>query len=606
MPTSASIEQYLNIRSAYGASFSPSGRRLAFLTDITGTPQVWAVDTRSGWPDQVTFFDERVGLAEYSPTEDLLVFAMDQGGSERHQLYLASGDGRSLVPLTQQPEAIHTFGAWSPDGKAIAFAANRRNPAFFDIYVQETSATEARPVLQQDGSNSVASWSPDGRYLVVSRSNTNLDNDLYLLDLKTGEAHLLTPHRREAAYIEPRWARNGKGLYLAADQGRDLLGLAYLDLGTGRLRYLVTGPGDVESLALSPGGRRLAYARNQEGYSHLYLRDLRQGTEVEVAGLARGTLLDPRWASETTWSPDGSRLAFTFSSPSHTPDVWVYDMRRKAVRQVTHSSLAGVPRETLVEPELVHYTTFDGLRIPAFLYTPAGARPDSSWPVVVDVHGGPEAQERPTFNQVIQYLVGMGYGVLAPNVRGSTGYGKACTHLDDVRLRPDAVRDLEYAWRWLEETGWGHPKRIAVMGGSYGGFMVLAALTSQPDLWAAGVDIVGIANFLTFLQNTGPWRRRLRAAEYGDPERDAEFLREISPLSHVDRIRAPLMVIHGANDPRVPVGEAEQIVGAVRARGVVAEYLRFEDEGHGLVKRHNRIKAYTAVAAFLDRHLRGG
>src|SRR5581483_4056855 len=260
-----------------------------------------------------------------------------------------------------------------------------------------------------------------------------------------------------------------------------------------------------------------------------------------------------------------------------------------------------IPQRSFVAPSLVHYPSFDERKIPAFLYLPRVQQ--SNLPVIIDVHGGPEGQTRPSFYPVTQYLINRGYGVLAPNVRGSTGYGYEYQSLDDVRKRMDSVADLKYAALWLAEKGIADPQRIAVMGGSYGGFMVLAAITTYPDLWAAAVDIVGIANFVTFLKNTGPWRRKLREAEYGSLEQDREFLEEISPIHHVDRITSPLMVIHGANDPRVPVGEAEQIVAGLRERGRPVAYLRFEDEGHGLVKLPNRIRAYTEVAAFLDRYL---
>jgi len=253
----------------------------------------------------------------------------------------------------------------------------------------------------------------------------------------------------------------------------------------------------------------------------------------------------------------------------------------------------------------VRYPTFDGRQIPAFLYLPRDGQ-QHALPVVINVHGGPEGQSRPEFDPVIQYLVARGYAVLEPNVRGSTGYGYEYQSLDDVRLRMDSVADLQYAVFWLRENGIADPKRIVVMGGSYGGFMVLSAITTYPDLWAAAVDIVGIANFVTFLENTGPWRRKLREAEYGSLERDREFLQQISPIHQVDRIRAPLFVVHGANDPRVPVGEAEQIVSALSSRKVPVEYLRFEDEGHGLAKRSNRLVAYPAIARFLDQYVKQG
>jgi dipeptidyl aminopeptidase/acylaminoacyl peptidase len=279
-------------------------------------------------------------------------------------------------------------------------------------------------------------------------------------------------------------------------------------------------------------------------------------------------------------------------------DIWLIDLDSNGVSRLTESSLAGLDPAKFVDPELVRFSSFDGLEVPAFLYRPRGV--PSPMPVIVSVHGGPESQERPGFNGVFQYFIQRGFAVLAPNVRGSTGYGRSYTHLDDVERRLDSVADLRAAWQWLVNSGVGRRESIAIMGGSYGGFMVLAALVNQPDLWSAGVDIVGIANFVTFLENTGAYRRKLREAEYGNLAEHREFLERISPIHGIDRINAPLMVIHGANDPRVPVGEAEQIVAGLRARDAPVTYMRFEDEGHGLIKLENRLVAYPAIAEFLE------
>ncbi|HEV2108859.1 MAG TPA: S9 family peptidase, partial [Thermomicrobiales bacterium] len=346
--------------------------------------------------------------------------------------------------------------------------------------------------------------------------------------------------------------------------------------------------------ALTPGGEWIAYAVNEDGPSRLWLRSTSSGEERAVSGLPDGVI------EGLTWAPDGARLAFSLSGPRYPSGIWSCGLDGIAT-EVTASNLGEVDPVTLSDPQIVRYPTFDGREIPAFWYKPATEGP---WPVVVDVHGGPESQRRTQFAPVTQFLLSRGYVVLAPNVRGSTGYGKAYCHLDDVERRMDAVADLTAAADWLAAREDVRADRIAVMGQSYGGFMTLAALTSYPDRWAAGVDVVGIADFITFLERTGPWRRSRRAAEYGDLERDADLLREISPLHKVDRIKAPLIVVHGRNDPRVPLFEAEQIVAALEARGRQTELLVFDDEGHGLAKRANRIAGYGAIAAFLDRCLR--
>ncbi len=601
------FERYLNIRTAYGPSFSPDGTRISFLTDITGVPEVWSVaidlsTTTPPWPEQLTFRGERVAGAAFSPADKVLLVSADTGGNERTQLHTLDADGTAFAALTVQPEVIHQFGGWSPDGTSISYASNERDNRFFDVYERPVDGGEPRRLLQQDGTNSAERYSPDGRSVLVARHDSNVRNRLFLVDRTTGEVRALTPEIEEgpALHAFSSWAADRRSLYLLSDRGRQFLALARLDLASGEMRYLRDDAWGAEWLDVTHDGTRLALVTNEDGYSRLELFDVSGGWEGRH--MLKSPALPPGVLSELTWSRDGKRLAFTFNAANYNPDIWVWDVEKEMLWQATRSTTGGIPRESFVSPALVHYPTFDEREIPAFLFAPQEGQP-SELPVVVYVHGGPESQFRPTFNSVIQYLVARGYAVFAPNVRGSTGYGYEYQSLDDVRLRMDSVKDLQYAVSWLVESGTANAKRIAVIGGSYGGFMVLSSMTTYPDLWAAGVDIVGVANFVTFLENTGPWRRKLREPEYGTLEHDREFLEQISPINSVDRIAAPLIVIHGANDPRVPLEEAEQIVTAVRKRGLSVEYLVFPDEGHGLVKRANRLVAYPAIARFLDEHL---
>lgn len=585
------FSRYLKVRGAWGASWSPDGRRVSFLTDITGVSQVWEVPAGGGWPDPLTFYEERISGADFSPVENRVLFGIDVGGNERTQLYLlGSGEERDL---TGDPEAIHYTGGFSPDGGRIAYTATRRNGTDFDVYVQKLDELDGEPevVWEVGGYHTVADWAPDGMSLIISRHHSNLDNDLYKLDFESGEAELLTPHDGDARFSGARVTPDGANLYLATDRDGDFMRLARMDLSTLEFEYLTPDDRDVESVELSRDGRYLAAARNVEGYSDFMLfngRGRRMPTPQMPPGILGGF----------EFSPDSRRLAFTATGPTRNPDVWVLDLPDGEPRRLTRSSTAGIPRNSFRTPETVRYPSFDGRQIPALFYEPE----EEGAPVIVNVHGGPESQSRPLFAPVTQYFLGRGYAVLAPNVRGSTGYGKAYTHLDDVRLRMDSVKDLAHAAHWLRERG---HESIAVMGGSYGGFMVLAALTEYPELWTAGVDIVGIANLVTFLENTGSYRRGLREPEYGSLENDREFLESISPIHKADRITAPLMVIHGKNDPRVPVGEAEQIVDRVSSNGGAVEYLLYEDEGHGLAKLKNRLDAYPKIASFLDLHLAG-
>jgi dipeptidyl aminopeptidase/acylaminoacyl peptidase len=539
-----------------------------------------------------------------SPQEDRLIFGRDVGGNERTQLFLLNGDGSGERRLTFDDGAMHVFGAWSADGGQIAFSANRRDRGRYDVYVQGLDAKEAEVVWQNDvpGILAPVSFSPDGSHLLVFFLHSNMNHDLYQVGLADGSIRHLTPHGGDVRYGQPVCATYGEAVYCLCDLDREYAGVVKIDLADLSTIPVAQPEAEVEHLALSWDGRHLVWGSNVDGAHNLTCQDLGPGETRRLGGLPSG-VISPLSGDYTSpvFSPDDGLLAFSLSTPGRTSDIWVWDLETGDSRAVTRSSHAGIPTKSFVEPELIHYPTFDGRQIPAFFYRPregGGRRP-----VVVYVHGGPEGQTRPLLYPIFQYLLSRGYAVLAPNVRGSIGYGKAYAHLDDVEKRMDSVADLAHAAYWLHQQPGVDSGRIAVYGGSYGGFMVLAALTTYPDLWSAGVDLVGISNFVTFLENTGPYRRSAREAEYGSLERDREFLTRISPIHHVDQIKAPLMVIHGANDPRVPLGEAEQIVDALRARGVPVEFLVYADEGHGLVKLENKLDAYPKVVAFLDRHM---
>ncbi|MGH2601199.1 MAG: alpha/beta fold hydrolase, partial [Dehalococcoidia bacterium] len=461
-----------------------------------------------------------------------------------------------------------------------------------------------RLVHQSDHTNSPGSWTPDGRGMIVRQWDTPSNHDLHLLDLETGALRHLTPHEGSVRYGEAGFSPDGRLLYITTDKDRDFMTPARLDLETLAIEELDETPWDAGHLTVSPDGSRLAHTHNVDGYSRLRLLDLATGKHLPEPELPPGVIEVGPAGGSLSWSPDSRWIAFAFHGPAHPMDVWAYAPDTGELRQVTFSPDGAIPCDSYAAPGIVHYTTFDGLQIPALYYRPAETR--GRLPVVVRVHGGPEGQSRPIFDPVTQYFVNRGYAVLLPNVRGSTGYGKTYSHLDDVRNRMDSVKDLAACVEWLVAHGDADAKRIAVMGGSYGGFMTLAAVTNYPELWAAGVDIVGIANWRTFLENTGPFRRKHREAEYGNLAEDGEFLDEISPIHKSGEIRAPMIILHGANDPRVPVGESEQIAQVLREREVPVVYHRYPDEGHGLVKLHNKVHGYTAIGDFLDRYVMGG
>jgi len=592
------FSQYLNIKSASAPALSPDGKQIAFLTNITGTRQIWVVDDKGGWPNQITFYQNTIGDIFWSPDGKWILFEMDKDGNERYQLYLISPDGSRTVQLTDKPDMIHAFGGWSKDGQTMAFSSNERNEAFFDIYTMDLNSKEKKLVYQKDTFLSTFGFSPDDKYLVIKENITNLNSDLYLLEVGQTAPRHLTPHQDDADYSFVSWTPDSRGFYLTADEKKDFINMAFYDVKGKKLKYIENQKRDIEELTVSQDGRLLAYVENDNGYGVLQIKNLESGEDLAPVAL-RGI------ATELEFSRDGSRLAYTYVSPVSNADIQIYDFKENKKIQVTHSTKAGIPQESFVEPSLVKYKSFDRLQIPAFLYLPKDSGKNGKVPVILYIHGGPESQERPFFAITFQYFLSRGYAIFAPNIRGSTGYGKKYTHLDDIKLRGNAIKDVVYAVEYLKTNPAIDPDKIVIYGGSYGGYMTLAAITFYPDLWAAAVDIVGIANFESFLQNTGAWRRKLREAEYGYLDKDIQTLRKFSPIHYVENIKTPLFVIQGANDPRVPKSEAEQIVASVRAKGGIVEYLLFEDEGHGLSKLPNRIKGYSAIADFLDKYVKG-
>ncbi|WP_144901726.1 S9 family peptidase [Halobellus captivus] len=595
------IERYLNIRSAYGASFSADDE-LAFLMDTTGVPQVWTLSDPGGWPEQRTFFDERVTFVSWSPERPAFAFGMDRGGDERQQLFHYDVSTGEITNWTTDPDAKHRWGGWSHDGERIAFAANRRDESVFDIYVQDRSetGTDAELVAEGDGWLTLGGWSPDSSRLIVTEAYSNFDQDVAVVDVETGELTELTPHDGTVRFQSATWGPDGDHVYFVSDRESDTLDLWSVDIDSGAFSLVAADDDwEIDGVAVDDETGRIAYSTNVDGYTELTVGELSTPTAIEVTEtpeLPRGV------AGGIDFDAAGEGFALTVTRRGDTANVYVGGGSTGETERWTRAATAGIPLDSFVEPELVHYPTFDGREIPAFFSLPETDTGHGETPVIVDIHGGPESQRRPSFSAVTQYFLANGYAVFEPNVRGSAGYGKAYGHLDDVEKRMDSVADIEAAVEWLHDHPAVDSDRIVAMGGSYGGFMVLAAMTEYPDLWAAGIDIVGIANFVTFLENTGEWRRELREAEYGSLADDREFLESISPLTTIDSIRAPLFVLHGENDPRVPVSEAHQLVEAAREHVPVRERI-FEDEGHGFTKLENRVRAYEEIVEFLAEHV---
>jgi dipeptidyl aminopeptidase/acylaminoacyl peptidase len=599
------FEQFLSARSAYGPTADAAGDRLYFISDLTGAPELWSLptDDPAAWPEPVVVNLDRVMMAFPSSRPGRLALGADIGGNERMQIYLVDGLGLAPRRLTEDLSVMHAFGGWHPDGQEIAYSSNARDARFFDVYTMNVDSGERRLVFKGDGSYYAGAYSPDGRSVLVQRADISSDHALYILDVESGNLRRLTDDTPPSKFAHAAWSKDGGSVFCQTDRDREFLYIAQIDAQTGALKPLVTADWDIGDLALSPDGTRLAYEINADGFSEIHVRTLADGTDI-VLDTPRGLGADAsRWYHSFAWTTDSSKLAFAVSTATSTADIYLANASGGKAQRMTHSWKAGLAEDTLVPAELMHFPTFDGREIPTFVFRPKDANGEGPRAAIFLVHGGPESQLRPLFNPTIQYLTHRGFVVIAPNVRGSSGYGKTYLHLDDVELRMDSVADLAAGAKWAADAGLADRNRIAVMGQSYGGFMVMAAVTEYPELWAAGIDIYGIVNFVTFMENTGPWRRKHRAAEYGSLEEHRDVLERISPIHKADRIAAPMMFIHGANDPRVPIGETEQILENLRSRGRPSEYVRFEDEGHGIVKLKNKLVAWPAIADFLEEHL---
>jgi dipeptidyl aminopeptidase/acylaminoacyl peptidase len=544
------------------------------VSDLPGTKQLFTLPSAGGELEQITDLPEPVD-GMFVPSGGVLVL-VDEGGNERTQLYLLRD--RSPEPLVVDPRFNHWTPHFSRDGLLLVYATNRRNGRDFDIVVHELETGTERS-FEIGGYALVDSISPDGRYVVAVRGNERAgDSDLFLIDLESGSVEHVSPHEDAAEFGGTTWLADSSGFHASTNEDRDTFAIARYTLGGGwevvrESQWDLACHGD-------DSGRRLIVVENADGYS--------RSADLPFPG--------DGVAEHFVFSPDGSQVAFAFSTTTEPHQVWVHDFASGESRKLT--DLGGV--DDGVEPSLHRFESFDGESIPVFLFVPEGAGP---FPVVVTVHGGPESQWQPWyssgFGALTQFLVARGYAVAAPNVRGSTGYGKRFEHLDDVEKRLDSVADLASLHAWLAARPEIDGSRAVVYGRSYGGYMVLAALAFQPELWAAGIEFVGISNLRTFLENTSDYRRPVREREYGSLS-DPELLERLSPWSRLDAIQAPLFIEHGRNDPRVPVGESEAIHAELVRRGVRCELVIYEDEGHMVEKLGNRVDVFERATAFLD------
>ncbi|MFQ5524794.1 MAG: S9 family peptidase [Thermoanaerobaculia bacterium] len=611
----ASIDRYLEVRDARFTHWSADGSAIFVTTRFGNVRQLHRVGGPGAFRQQLTFFEEPISGIERQPNGDRLTFLMDEGGSEFSQIFLldpASGESRQLSDGESRNRAVE----WNRAGNRIAFQSTRRNGRSNDIWITDVNDPGSASLALEAGDGSwwgANDWSADDGRLLIGQYVSVTDSRIHLLDLGSGERRLLAGSESEPSKnlgVAPAFAADGEGIFLATDLGSNVTRLAYLSLSTGEIETITNDiTWDVDDFAMTDDRTRAAFVVNQDGVDRLYLLEPNSRAYVPVRSLPVGLI------GGLSFSPQGDRLALTLNTAKTPSDVFVLELGEGALDsgelvRWTYSEVGGLDTEWFSEPELVHYPTFDEVggaarQIPAFVYRPEG---DGPFPVIVSIHGGPEGQYRPSFRSTVQmWIAELGVAVIAPNVRGSSGYGREYVGLDNGFQREDSVKDIGALLDWIGRQPDLDSSKVAVYGGSYGGYMVLASLVHYSDRLKAAVDIVGISNFVTFLENTQDYRRDLRRVEYGD-ERDAEmreFLQRISPSNNVDKISAPLFVAQGQNDPRVPVTESEQIVKAVREAGHDVWYMNALNEGHGFRKKENSDLYRATVVLFFKKHLLG-
>lgn len=591
------FDQLCSVRRMWGYDFSPDGKRMALVTDLDGQLNLWHLPTSGGFPVQLTFFkDQAVRNAKWSPVSNQIAFTADKKGDELEQIYILDLDeGGRGRPLTDNPERRYYLSAWSPDGKFIYYTTDDRNPAALDVGRIDISSGKRERITQEDTLFYAQRPSPDGNYLPITEYFANDHYTLHLLELSTGRRRELTPHVGKVRFHFCAWSSDGRFIYALTDENSEFLHLIKIDITTGEKRVFAAPEWDVVEAETSNDGRLLAYVVNTGGFQTIILHDLNTGKKRSIGEDLKALHL------ECKFTPDCRFLAFKRNQAIRGGDYYLFDLENSDVQRITDSMAGGVLSEDLISPELIEYQSFDR-KIPAWLYRPKGEGP---YPCVLSIHGGPEYQETPIYYHFYQYLLQAGIAVLSPNIRGSTGYGKAYMRLIHRDWGGGELKDIEAAAHFLKN----HPEidrdRIAIYGGSFGGFAVLSAVTRLPDLWCAAADICGPSNLVTFLKSVPEfWKPIMKEwlGDINDPE-DRMFLLERSPITYIDQAKTPILIIQGANDPRVVKKEGDQMVDALRNKGVEVEYMVFEDEGHGFTKTENAIRAWKKTAHFFFEHL---
>ena len=602
---SLSIERLYMTRSVGSTTWSPDGKTIAFVSNISGRNNLWLVPADGGWPTQLTVSDQRQTSPAWSPDSKWIAYVSDYDGDEQWDIFFVSPKTGQLVNITNTREISEESPTWSPDGRYLAYTIKPKTSSVYEIDVFDTLMRETKHLTTgtaKDKMNVNPIWSKDGRWIAYTQQQAKgTDSNIFIAEVATAKSTLLTPHQGEQLYVGNDWSPDGKHLLISANAANGYENVGLLDIGTKKIDWLTQDKWEIEGGNFSPDGKSVTWIANVDGNTDIYIHDLASGKNSSLR-LPKG--VNRLGGDQSAFSRDGSRLLYYHNGPTAPNDVWVYSLANGKSQQITNSLVAGVRSEDMVEPFLVHYPSRDAKwTISAFVYVPYNMARSGQNAAIVYVHGGPTAQTVNSFNRVIQHMVNQGYMVIAPNYRGSTGYGKEFQHANLFDMGGGDLQDVLAAADWIKQTGYLDPKKLVLMGGSYGGYLTMMGVTKAPEMWAAGVPIVPFVNYFTEIAHEDPVLREMDIATMGDPETNKELFRDRSPIFFVDQIKAPLLLLAGGNDPRCPKEEAQQVVDAVKKRGGIAEYKVYENEGHGFARVDNLIDAYRRVSDFLKAHV---
>ena len=604
-PRTLTIEKLYMTRQVGRPTWSPDGKSIAFISNMSGRNNLWIVPADGGWPVQLTVSDQRQTAPAWSPDGKWIAYQSDFDGDEQWDIFLVSPKTGKVVNLTQTREIAEINPTWSPDGRYLAYEVKPKTSAAYEIDIYDMVMRELKHLTTntpQDKRNTNPIWAKDGKYIVFTQVQAKgTDSNIFIADVATGKGTLLTRHEGEQRFSADDVSPDGKRVLLTSNAVNGYENVGLLEIATNKITWLTKDKWEIRGHEFSPDGKHIAFSANVDGNEDIYLYDLVTGKSAALA-VPKG--VNEPVGGHSAFNADGSRLLFNHNGPTAPGDLWIYDLNSRKALQITHSLVAGVRPDDMVEPYLVHYPSRDGKwTISAFLYVPFNMARNGQNAAIVYIHGGPTSQTMNSFNRFVQYAANQGYMVLAPNYRGSTGYGKEFQQANLFDMGGGDLQDVLAGVDWIKETGHLDPKKIAVMGGSYGGYLSMMAVTKAPEVWAAGVPIVPFVNWFTEIENEDPVLQQSDLATMGDVVKNKALYEERSPINFIDQIKAPLLLLAGGHDPRCPKSETQQVVDAIKKRGGTVDYKIYENEGHGFARVENQIDAYQRVADFLLAHV---